>query len=57
VRSLTCADANERRDWRIWADLAAVPKRAGNAPPTGPEPATGRPTQYPFWLRRLGRRL
>jgi hypothetical protein len=24
VRRATLADANERRDWRIWADLAAV---------------------------------
>ena len=24
VRRSTLADANERRDWRIWADLAAV---------------------------------
>ena len=29
-----------------------VPKRAGNTPPTGPEPAAGRPAQYPFWLHR-----
>ena len=24
VRRSTLADANERRDWRIWSDLAAV---------------------------------
>jgi Flp pilus assembly protein TadD len=24
VKRATLADANERRDWRIWADLAAV---------------------------------
>jgi hypothetical protein len=29
-----------------------VPKRAGNTPPPGPEPAMDRPAQYPFWLHR-----
>ena len=29
-----------------------VPKRAGSTPPSSPEPATGRPAQYPFWLHR-----
>jgi hypothetical protein len=30
VRRSTLADANERRDWRIWADLAAVLIRRAN---------------------------
>ena len=30
VRRTTLADANERRDWRIWADLAAVLIRRAN---------------------------
>ena len=30
----------------------AVPKRAGSTPPSNPEPAAGRPAQYPFWLHR-----
>jgi len=30
VRRATLADANERRDWRIWADLAAVLIRRAN---------------------------
>lgn len=28
VKPSTSADANEERDWRIWADLAALPPRA-----------------------------
>ena len=31
VRRSTLADANERRDWRIWADLAAVLIRRASA--------------------------